>query len=248
MKKTKKVVGIPFLPGNQAAVGRAQPERPEKPEDVPCPEGLKARGLEGAWVDLVKQSKKGNHSATSKLVEWSKEFGGDISKADSDAVDHRYDGFPDEVADLLRELDMGIADVVHRYELGFVCEDIEILIAETAIAVREGGARCAAVQRWRRVAIEAVRKLEEQKGNDDESKSRKQGEGTGGVGATPPGSTSSGEATGSRRDQPRDGPSADGCVDDGERRTQPLAADRGGRGSASAPDSSTGAGDGHGKR
>lgn len=213
---------MPFQKGNKLAVGHGPPRKPESPEDVVCPLALVARGMGGLWLDQVKLAKKGNQQALTKVWELLEKYGGDPKKADSDAVDHRYDGFPDEVADLLRELDMGIADVVHRYELGFCCEDIEILIAETAIAVREGGARCAAVQRWRRVAIEAVCKLKEQKGSDDEQKSGKQGQGEAGA------SDGRGAAPGAT--------GGDTTTDD--------RADRGGRSSSSAPDSTTGAGDG----
>lgn len=170
--KAKDVVGRPFLPGNQAAVGRKDPVRPEKPEDVPCPEGLKARGLGGTWVDLVKQSKKGNYSASSKLIELAREYGDDPTSKPGVGVDHRYDGIPDETAALLRELDVGIADTVHRFEIGLPCADIEILIAETAIAVREGGARSARVVELTKATVPIVQALRKRKGSSDEPKVR----------------------------------------------------------------------------
>jgi hypothetical protein len=159
-----------LLPGHRLTVGRKNPVRPEKPEDVPCPEGLKARGLAGTWVDLVKQSKKGNYSATSKLIDLAREYGDDPTSKPGAAVDHRYDGIPDETAALLRELDVGIADTVHRYEIGLPCADIEVLIAETAIAVREGGARSARVVELTKATVPIVQQLRKQKGLNDEQK------------------------------------------------------------------------------
>lgn len=154
-----------FGPNNRAAVGRRSPGAAK---DVPCPEGLKARGLESTWLDLVKMSKKGNYSAASKLLDLTREYGDDPTSKPGAAVDHRYDGIPDETAVLLRELDVGIADTVHRYEIGLPCADIEVLIAETAIAVREGGARSAQVVELTKATVPIVQDIRQRKGSDHE--------------------------------------------------------------------------------
>jgi hypothetical protein len=166
-----------FAPGNKlwkrreekAATAEEEARALKEEEETmiartPCPTGLVARGLESIWVELVRHAHRGNVSALSRIFKLSEQYGGTPGKADSDDVDHRYDGIPDETAVLLRELDVGIADTIHRYEIGLPCADIEVLIAETAIAVREGGARSARVVELARETVPIVQKLREQKG------------------------------------------------------------------------------------
>lgn len=172
-----------LLPGHQ--IGRRAKERKDRlrAELYACPSALEGRGLGGLWELQVKAAEKGSAPALSKLWDLIHKYGMEEERASSGiALGERYAGLPDEVGQVLRELDMGIAEVVHRGTVGLPMSDVEQLIFETAQALRAHGPKCVAVTRWRGVLIREIQELREQKGSDDDDEQNRQG--TDGVGAS----------------------------------------------------------------
>ena len=85
-----------------------------------------------------------------QLVEWTEKYegkGNNGNSPDADDADNAcYQGLPAPTAELLRQLDLGLSEVIHRGELGLTLDPIEQLIFETAQTVRAGGARSVRVK------------------------------------------------------------------------------------------------------
>lgn len=109
------------------------------------------------------QAKEGDRQAMKQLVEWTEKYegkGNDVNSLDADSEDNAcYQGLPAPTAELLRQLDLGLAEVIHRGELGLTLDPIEQLIYETAQTVRAGGARSVKLQRLELATVPVLEEL-----------------------------------------------------------------------------------------
>lgn len=154
-----------FLRGSAPGPGRGR--RRAGLLHIPCPEPLKGHGMSPAWSQLCADAGAGVAGALGRLFEMQEKYAPIpvvVKPEDRPTFDSRYDGLPDEAAVLCQELDIGVADCVHRFELGLPCADIEVLLAQTAIAIRDQGCRSSPVSRWAGVLIREVQEHREQTG------------------------------------------------------------------------------------
>lgn len=155
-----------FLPGTRPGPGRPKAKEPE-PLDIPCPEPLKRHGMLAAWQQLCADAATGVPGALNRVIDLTEKYAPPLvpsKPADRPTFDSRYDGLPDETAELCQELDIGVADTVHRFELGLPLADIELLLAQTALAIRDQGHQSAEASRWAGVLIREVEVHREQTG------------------------------------------------------------------------------------
>lgn len=126
-----------------------------KGTDIKCPQSLIDGGMEGVWQALARRAVSGDKSAQSELIRWYKHesgSGGAVGMAEAAlalaggvcppalpvARPAQPGGLPPGSVALLAELDLEIAYVVRRYEMGLPCHDVEILLAETQLATDAG--------------------------------------------------------------------------------------------------------------
>ncbi len=137
---------------------------------IPPPGKMQAAGLSGLWFRLMRLIDKGGpagSTALSKALDmWMRyatpEQQGDMADLGGAKVEERYASLPDEVGVLLRELDVDISRTIERYRRRLPCCDIEVLIAETALAVgKPGTLPSAKSKRLKAVVVEYVREMRE---------------------------------------------------------------------------------------
>ena len=124
--------GGQFLPGNTVSIGNKGGGRPSF--SVPCPEGLKAIGMEGLWRRLVKSASGGDKGSLHRIFELTEKHGLD---GQGGRLEHlkKYGGIRVDAASLLYSLDCDLESLVRRYERGLPCSDVEVLIAESALSM-----------------------------------------------------------------------------------------------------------------
>lgn len=141
-------------------------------------DALENDGLTDVYLASLAGSEKGNASATKNLFALLERYRG-ADRAVKGAVEAvgAYAGLPQEAVEIMAELDIGLAELLNRFERGLVMEPIERVIAEAANAVRLDGPVSPRTSRWAAVLIREVTAMIERDENHGQAK---QGTGQGG--------------------------------------------------------------------
>jgi len=113
--------------------------------------------MEAAWRRLGEKALKGEEKALFKMFDLvDKHHGPSAGRSkEADSLDRRpvsNDNLPPSCRKLREELDLNIAYVLQRYEMGLPCSEEEKLLARTTLAIRDSGMKSLAVKRYERIA------------------------------------------------------------------------------------------------